>query len=92
MSRLLQHWIREQAERRPDAVALVISGCTVTYGELEARSNQLARLLKEAGCGRGYPEIVCCHHCHPRHLESGLHACAVGHRHSCSQGVKDRCA
>src|SRR5438128_3947221 len=53
MSRLLQHWTREQAERRPDAVALVISGYTVTYGELEARSNQLARLLKAAGCRRG---------------------------------------
>jgi len=53
MSRLLQHWIREQAERRPDAVALVALGDTVTYGELEARSNQLARLLRGAGCRRG---------------------------------------
>ncbi len=53
MRRLLQHWIREQAERRPDAVALVMSGYSVTYGDLEAHSNQLARLLKEAGCRRG---------------------------------------
>jgi len=53
MSRLLQHWIRQQAERRPEQVALVMLDHTVTYGELEARSNQLARLLKATGCRRG---------------------------------------
>ena len=53
MSRLLQHWIREQAARQPEAVAIIMSDQTVTYGELEARTNQLARLLKAAGCKKG---------------------------------------
>ena len=53
MSRLLQHWVTEQATRRPDAGALVFQERRVTYGELEARSNRLARLLKDAGCARG---------------------------------------
>src|SRR6516225_2391057 len=53
MNRLLQHWVREQASRQPDAVAIVASEQTLSYGELEARTNQLARLLKAAGCKRG---------------------------------------
>src|SRR5438552_6124618 len=53
MSRLLQHWIREQAARQPEAVAIIMSDQTVTYGELEARTNQLARLLKAVGCKKG---------------------------------------
>ncbi len=53
MSRLLQQWVAEQASRRPDAGALVFQDRRLTYGELEARSNRLARLLREAGCARG---------------------------------------
>ena len=53
MNRLLQNWIREQVERQPDAVALVMPDQSTTYGELEASSNQLARLLKAAGCEKG---------------------------------------
>ena len=53
MSHLLQHWVTEQATRRPDAGALVFQERRVSYGELEARSNRLARLLKDAGCARG---------------------------------------
>jgi len=53
MKRLLQHWVREQAEHRPEAKALVMSDQVVTYGELEARTNQLARLLRAVGCRRG---------------------------------------
>src|SRR5437016_5249054 len=53
MSRLLQHWIREHAARQPETVAIVMSDQTVTYSELEARTNQLARLLKAAGCKKG---------------------------------------
>ncbi len=51
--RLLQHWVTEQAERRPDAVALVMNEERVNYGQLEESSNRLARLLKAAGCERG---------------------------------------
>ena len=51
--RLLQHWVTEQAHRRPDAGALVFKDERVTYAALEEASNRLAHLLKEAGCARG---------------------------------------
>jgi len=53
MRSLLQHWVTEQAERRPEAVALVMNEERVTYGQLEESSNRLARLLKSAGCKKG---------------------------------------
>jgi len=53
MTELLQDWVTAQAATRPHAPAIV--GCDehVTYGQLDARSNQLARLLRVAGCRRG---------------------------------------
>jgi amino acid adenylation domain-containing protein len=53
MKDLLQNSIAVQAQRRPDAVALVMGGRTVTYAQLEAKTNRLARLLKSAGCHKG---------------------------------------
>jgi len=53
MSKLLQHWIAQHAQRRPEAVALAMNQQRMTYGELEAASNQLAHLLKAAGCQKG---------------------------------------
>jgi len=53
MPRLLQHWVNEQASRRPTNTALVSGGDRLSYADLEARSNQLARLLKDSGCRRG---------------------------------------
>src|SRR6185437_4021424 len=53
MTALLQQWVTEQAERRPDATAVVMHGARMTYAELEASSNRLARTLKAAGCGQG---------------------------------------
>jgi amino acid adenylation domain-containing protein len=50
---LLQTLVTAQAELRPDTPALVLGAQTVTYGQLEAWSNQLARLLQQAGCERG---------------------------------------
>jgi acyl-CoA synthetase (AMP-forming)/AMP-acid ligase II len=50
---LLQDTVCDQAERNPEAVAVVFQTQSVTYGELEERSNQLARLLKLAGCQKG---------------------------------------
>ncbi|HSS52427.1 MAG TPA: amino acid adenylation domain-containing protein, partial [Thermoanaerobaculia bacterium] len=38
-----------QAERSPEAVAVVCGGASLTYGELESRSNQLARHLRHLG-------------------------------------------
>jgi amino acid adenylation domain-containing protein len=50
---LLQHTVRNRAESQPGAIALVFNDQRVTYHELEERSNQLARLLKAAGCQPG---------------------------------------
>jgi amino acid adenylation domain-containing protein len=53
LTALLQEYVARQAEARPDALALTMGGERLTYGELEAASNRLARLLREAGCRRG---------------------------------------
>jgi len=53
MTSLLQRWVTEQAERRPDATAVVMHGARLTYEELDASSNRLARTLKAAGCEQG---------------------------------------
>ncbi|HXM22676.1 MAG TPA: amino acid adenylation domain-containing protein [Terriglobales bacterium] len=53
MTRLLQNWVSAQAERRPEAVAVVMERQALTYRQLEEASNRLARLLKAAGCRRG---------------------------------------
>ncbi len=53
MKHLLQDYVRRQAEERPEAVALVMNEKRISYGQLEQASNQLARLLKAAGCKRG---------------------------------------
>ncbi|HJU44096.1 MAG TPA: amino acid adenylation domain-containing protein [Vicinamibacterales bacterium] len=52
MTRLLQDWVVEQAQRRPEATAVVSTAARLTYGELDTLSSQLARVLKEAGCQR----------------------------------------
>ena len=53
MTRLLHEWVTHQAACRPDATAVVMGGNRLTYGQLEALSNQLARALRAAGCKRG---------------------------------------
>jgi amino acid adenylation domain-containing protein len=50
---LLQEYGARQAERRPDALAVAMGAERLTYAELEDRSNRLAHLLRESGCGRG---------------------------------------
>src|SRR5579872_2937910 len=46
---------RQQAIDHPDKAAIIMapSGETVTFGEYEARSNQIAHLLRDAGLRRG---------------------------------------
>jgi amino acid adenylation domain-containing protein/non-ribosomal peptide synthase protein (TIGR01720 family) len=53
---LLIHQIFEaQAERTPDAIALVFEGKSLTYGELDRRANQLAHALRGRGVG---PDVL----------------------------------
>ena len=42
-----------QAARAPDAIACEFEGRALTYGELNAKANQLARVLRSTGVGRG---------------------------------------
>jgi len=53
MNRLLQSWVTQQAETRPDATAIVMGSDVLTYGQLENSSNRLAHLLHDAGCKKG---------------------------------------
>ena len=50
---LIQDTVFNQAQRRPEEVAIVFNRQRMTYGELEESGNQLARLLKTAGCEKG---------------------------------------
>jgi len=50
---LLQHLLMETAEKYPDKQAVVINEQSLTYGELEAKSNQLAGALKRLSVRKG---------------------------------------
>jgi amino acid adenylation domain-containing protein len=53
MSGLLQDLIAERALARPEALAVLSEGAPLSYGELDAGSNRLARMLRDLGCRRG---------------------------------------
>jgi non-ribosomal peptide synthetase component F len=53
MTRLLQDWVTEQAQTRPESLAVVSGATRMNYAELDALSTQLARTLKDAGCQQG---------------------------------------
>ncbi len=55
---LLHDYLLSAAQRSPDKVALVCGKSRLTYAELDARSNALARLLAERGVARGDRVIV----------------------------------
>ena len=50
---LLHELFERQADTRPGATAMLCGGARMTYGTLERRSNQVARLLRERGVRRG---------------------------------------
>ena len=51
----IQQLLAQQLSRDPGAIALACAGETMTYAELERRSNQLSHSLRELGVG---PEVV----------------------------------
>jgi len=65
------------ADPHHPAIIMALSGETITHGELEARANRLAHLLRAAGLKKG-------DHCaifmenHPRYLECGFAAERAG--------------
>jgi amino acid adenylation domain-containing protein len=52
---LLHELFEAAAERAPERTAAVCAGRELTYAGLEARSNRLSRLLRDAGVERGTP-------------------------------------
>ena len=52
-SGLVHEFFEAQAAARPDRIAVEFDGTRLTYGELEARANQLARLLRASGLAPG---------------------------------------
>lgn len=48
---VLHELVEEQVARAPNAVAVRAGAVTLTYGELNARANRLARLLRARGVG-----------------------------------------
>src|ERR1700724_3887239 len=60
MSDLCVHeLVQLQANATPDSVALVSGNRHVTYGELNARANQLANRLRSLGIGPDVPVGLC---------------------------------
>ncbi len=50
-NQLIHKLFEEQVERTPDSIAVVFEDKKLTYRELNEKSNQLARALRENGVG-----------------------------------------
>jgi amino acid adenylation domain-containing protein len=57
--RCLHRWFEAEAERAPQAVAVVCEQACLTYGELNRRANRLARHLRRLGVGPEVPVALC---------------------------------
>ncbi len=55
----LHELVQEQAEKTPDAVAVVDGHITLSYNELNQQANQLAHYLISLGISRNTPVAVC---------------------------------
>jgi amino acid adenylation domain-containing protein len=53
MTGLLHHGVSAQAQRRPEATAIVFRDQRLSYGEMDAASDRLARVLRAHGVARG---------------------------------------
>src|SRR6185436_7899110 len=53
----------EQAERTPNAIAVVYEGHQLTYGELNRRANQLAQYLRTQGVTQEVLVAICLDRC-----------------------------
>ena len=53
--RCVHELFEDQAQQTPDAVALICEGQQLTYGQLNARANRLARTLVARGVGPEHP-------------------------------------
>jgi long-chain acyl-CoA synthetase len=53
MISLVQHFLEQSADRLPDKVALVCEGQRLTYAQVEAMANRVARALMYLGVQRG---------------------------------------
>jgi len=51
--------VEAQAQENPGALAVVQEGRQLSYQELNVRSNQLARLLRQKGVGCDVPVAIC---------------------------------
>jgi amino acid adenylation domain-containing protein len=55
----LHHLIAGQATRTPGAVAVVFEGRSLTYAQIEASANRVARHLQRLGAGTGSTVAIC---------------------------------
>ena len=58
----IHHLFEAQVARTPDAIALVHDGGHLSYGELNAAANRVARLLRDGGAGPGRFVALCAEH------------------------------
>jgi amino acid adenylation domain-containing protein len=59
LDKCLHHLVEEQVEQTPNAVAVVFESESLTYRELNARADRLARYLQKRGVGVETPVGIC---------------------------------